>query len=363
MYPTVIKLSTVSKHRRLAQLINYSDFKFVAKNYSKIKIFYVSSYFRTVVGDSLAAFGDFRRPCPLHGCFPRKKKEYFYHGRTPVKQELGRQTARGGDRCPDPRDSHASRTRPRSPRAHAARCAHPCLPARPARPRPLAPGPAPRPHRLLQASPQSPPPLPPRHPPHPRPYRAVPETQRPDPFLHLPSHRNRKPPAPALGGRPGSGDHFVAARREGVAVSARHLDEKGSGGGGCGRRTGTPSRCSKLTSSTPTPCKPSSRPPPSSLPVLIPAPPHIPCRFCSSSLVRAHALLVSLSASVIERVLGGFGGAASRRRRLLGLLPGLRNAAAREGDRLTDRAPVRPPPLGSVVVVALSVHARVAKRQ
>jgi hypothetical protein len=183
------------------------------------------------------------------------------------------------------------------------------------------------------------------------------------PLSSPPSHRNRKPPAPALGGRPGSGDHFVAARREGVAVSARHLDEKGSGGGGCGRRTGTPSRCSKLTSSTPTPCKPSSRPPPSSLPVLIPAPPHIPCRFCSSSLVRAHVLLVSLSASVIERVLGGFGGAASRRRRLLGLLPGLRNAAAREGDRLTDRAPVRPPPLGSVVVVALSVHARVAKRQ
>lgn len=169
MYPTVIKLSIVSKHWRLAQLINYSDFKFVAKNYSKIKIFYVSSYFRTVVGDSLAAFGDFRRPCPLHGCFPRKKKEYFYHGRTPVKQELGRQTARGGDRCPDPRDSHASRTRPRSPRAHAARCAHPCLPARPARPRPLTPGPAPRPHRLLPASPQSPPPLPPRHPPHPTP--------------------------------------------------------------------------------------------------------------------------------------------------------------------------------------------------
>lgn len=236
-----------------------------------------------------------------------------------------------------------------------------------------APGtPAPTHARPCPAPSSSPPGLPskptaaaptPPTPPRPRPYRAVPETQRPDPFLHLPSHRNRKPPAPALGGRPGSGDHFVAARREGVAVSARHLDEKGSGGGGCGRRTGTPSRCSKLTSSTPTPCKPSSRPLPSSLPFLIPAPPHIPCRFCSSSLVRAHVLLVSLSASAIERVLGGFGGAASRRRRLLGLLPGLRNAAAREGDRLTDRTPVRPPPSGSVVVVALSVHARVAKRQ
>jgi hypothetical protein len=103
--------------------------------------------------------------------FHGKKKNTFTTAghRYPVKRELGRQTARGGDRCPDPRDSHASRTRPRSPRAHAARCAHPCLPARPARPRPLTPGPAPRPHRLLPASPQSPPPLPPRHPPHPTP--------------------------------------------------------------------------------------------------------------------------------------------------------------------------------------------------
>lgn len=139
-------------------------------------------------------------------------------------------------------------------------------------------------------APSSSPPLkahhrcPPRHPPRPHPHRAAPEN--PDPSPHLPSHRNRKPP--------GSG--FVAARREGVAVTARHLDEKGGGGGGggCGRRTGTPSRCSKLTSSTPTPCKPSSCPPPSTLPVLIPAPPPIPCRFCSSSLLRARVLLVSL---------------------------------------------------------------------
>lgn len=139
-------------------------------------------------------------------------------------------------------------------------------------------------------APSSSPPLkahhrcPPRHPPRPHPHRAAPEN--PDPSPHLPSHRNRKPP--------GSG--FVAARREGVAVTARHLDEKGGGGGGggCGRRTWTPSRCSKLTSSTPTPCKPSSCPPPSTLPVLIPAPPPISCRFCSSSLVRARVLLVSL---------------------------------------------------------------------
>ena len=74
-------------------------------------------------------------------------------------------------------------------------------------------------------------------------------------------------------------------------------------------------------------------------------------------------------ASVIERVLGGFGGGLGRR--LLGLLPGLRNAAGREGDGLINRASGSPSlrwdPLWWLVrcllLIALSVRARAAKRQ
>jgi hypothetical protein len=188
MYPTVIKLSTVSKHWRLAQLINYSDFKFVAKNYFKIKIFYVSSYFRTVVGDSLAAFGDLR-PCPLHGCFPREKKEYFYHGRTPVSGKTRAGPADGQGRGQVPRPTGFSRIPNAATLAAGTRGAlcSPLSACAPGTPAPTHARPCPAPSSSppgLPSKPTTAAPTPPT-PPHPRPYRAVPETQRPDPFLHL----------------------------------------------------------------------------------------------------------------------------------------------------------------------------------
>lgn len=137
----------------------------------------------------------------------------------------------------------------------------------------------------------------------------------------------------------------------GFAAGPGKLDEKGGtggcGGGGCGRRTGTRSRCSKLTSNTPTPCKPFSSP----LVVLVFPIPRAP----AGPLSVAHQFTRTACPPLLGvRFLGGVRGLGCGRR---GTPP---RAAAKvtqcvrglEGcDGLVDRASRLPPvcPMGFVV--------------